>query len=110
MELESRSVHQLQADVISDEYSMEQFSNLLDASFFLPKGCHYFDDFPVWDSKYGVYPLLRIGVFHDKKLVSAAAVRVGFLNPQAQSPVSVAIIGAVVTDPQWRGMGLASRT
>ncbi len=112
MEIEKRSLRQLQADVISDEESFQQFSRLLDVCFSVPEGCHYFDDFPVWNPKFGVFPLLRIGAFEGKKLVSTAAVRLGTLRPyqgSENSQTRIAIIGAVATDPLWRGMGLASR-
>lgn len=111
MELQSRSVSRLRADLVSDESSLAQLSNLLDECFSVPQGHRFFDDFPVWSERFGVFPLLRIGVFEGETLVSSTAVRLASVKTPVQGvSLSVALIGAVATDPRWRNLGLASRT
>ncbi len=89
--------------------SNSQFSDLLDLCFSLPEGCHFLDDFPVWQLNFDIQPLLRVGVYLREQLISVAGVRVAFLKSKESLPVKVAIIGAVATHPSCRGMGFASR-
>lgn len=85
-----------------------QYSDLLDRSFPVPAGRHYFDDFPVWDPQFAVESVFRPTVFEGNQLVAGAGVRVVDLKIPNKSTVKVALIGAVVTEPASRGRGLAS--
>ena len=108
-------LHELTSDLrfapIESPGDLRQFSELLNRTFPVPAGKNFFDDFPVWDAQFKTDPNLiaRIGVFQGPRLISAAGVK----KAQMKTPrgvVPVALIGAVVTDPEWRGHGFASKT
>jgi predicted GNAT family N-acyltransferase len=101
---------QFYLDSIQTPEALSQFGKLLDCTFPVPKGSHFFDDFPVWNSKLKVLRILRLGVFHGTELVSSAAVRMAELKGPNNTPLPVAILGAVATHPDWRGKGFASQT
>lgn len=81
---------------------------LLDSAFPVPRGGHFFDDFPVWRDGPGVR---RYGVFgpgeQSRFLLSSAAFRPCTLRV-AGRPVSAALIGGVATRAEERGKGHAS--
>jgi predicted N-acetyltransferase YhbS len=80
---------------------------LLDHCFDVPPGRHYFDDFPIWDP--AVVPedpsLYRRTTFDQDRLIACAGMRLVTAGP-ARLPL--ALIGAVATDPAYRGKGFAS--
>ncbi len=92
-----------------------QFSNLLDLGFHVSKGAHFFDDFPIWNPQWNCASVLRLGIFKNHQLLSAACIRIAPLQTDSTSGVSepqptrVALIGAVVTHPEWRNQGFASQ-
>ncbi len=97
-------------DTITARNALNEYTILLDLCFSVPRGQRFFDDFPVWDPKLKVGSVFRAGIFEKEKLISSAAVRLAELKTGwGNIPLNVAIIGAVVTHPDWRGKGLASR-
>jgi GNAT superfamily N-acetyltransferase len=110
MTLERQAIQSLQIDTISSPDAIQQFSALLDSCFGVPQGSKFFNDFPIWDPEYGLHQVLRIGVFQQQKLVSAAAVRLAQMKVSPQNSITVAVVGAVATHPDWRKSGLASNT
>jgi GNAT superfamily N-acetyltransferase len=109
-ELDSRSAFKF--SLISSLEANQQFSNLLDLSFPVDKNSRFLDDFPIWDCKFHVDSVQRLGLFYGERLVSSCAVRYGDLknlNPALRHLTTpVILIGAVATHPFWRGKGLAS--
>ncbi|HLE00916.1 MAG TPA: GNAT family N-acetyltransferase [Bdellovibrionota bacterium] len=107
-----KALSRLCVDVIEGERANRQFGDLLDKAFATVEGAHFFDDFPVWDERHG-HPeqVLRAGVFAGKKrdLICSSSVRLADLRIGPSSQLPVAIIGAVATDPKYRGHGFASR-
>src|SRR6476619_1871467 len=101
---------ELYLDTISTSGALDQFSNLLDECFSIPRGSHFFDDFPIWDARFKSPSMIRLGVFNKSHLVSSVAIRKAELQGLQIGNISVAILGAVATRPQWRGKGLASQT
>ena len=96
----------IQYRAIQGTQAQEQFSGLLDRSFPVLTGTRFFDDFPVWDEKFGAITH-KVGGFSNNELVCSSGVRLAKLKtPSAQ--LLVGIIGAVATDEKWRGKGLAS--
>jgi len=97
-------------DQIQGSDAMSQFSGLLDMSFKVAAPGRFLDDFPIWDENLGPDPsrLVRLGVFHERKLVSCAGVRLADLKTP-RGRLCVALIGAVATHPDWRAKGLASQ-
>jgi GNAT superfamily N-acetyltransferase len=87
-----------------------QFAALEDRSFGVLAPDHYLDDFPIWDSNHStaVGTVFRIGAFEGTKLVAAAGVRLAEMK-YPKGPVTVALIGAVATDSDYRGRGLATQ-
>lgn len=109
MDLQPNTTAQFQIDSISGPDALSQFSDLLDDCFDVPRGGRFFDDFPVWNSELGSpVSIFRVGIFRDKQLVSAAAVRLCELKSIENRTVRVAILGTVVTHLGWRGQGLAT--
>ncbi|OFZ54607.1 MAG: hypothetical protein A2428_06100 [Bdellovibrionales bacterium RIFOXYC1_FULL_54_43] len=107
-----KALSRLCVDVIEGERANRQFGNLLDKAFGAVEGAHFFDDFPVWDERYGnPDQVLRAGVFAGKRrdLICSSSVRLADLRISPARQLSVAIIGAVATDPRYRGHGFASR-
>jgi GNAT superfamily N-acetyltransferase len=94
---------------------IQQFSSLLDRSFSLHKGMHYLDDFPIWSFTHP--SVVRFGALSEKKeLIASAGVRLvslrlrrGDTSDAGPQSVLAALIGAVATDENYRGQGLASR-
>jgi GNAT superfamily N-acetyltransferase len=84
---------------------------LLNRTFPVPQGKSFFDDFPIWEEKYGA-TLHRLGAYlgDSTKLVSTASARlVNLKSPvPGKSGVPVALIGGVSTDEECRGHGIAS--
>ncbi|MGK5085453.1 GNAT family N-acetyltransferase [Bdellovibrionota bacterium FG-1] len=101
----------LNLDLIEGPEKSAQFSRLLDESFSVPAGAHFFDDFPVWNEAVGPHSdrVFRVGVWQREELVSCAGVRLADLRVPA-GDLKVALMGAVATAPSARGRGLASRT
>jgi GNAT superfamily N-acetyltransferase len=102
-------------DALNGPDSREKLAKLLDQSFpvAVESGSHFFDDFPVWDENLDIdrERTLRLGAFHNDRLVGSACVKLSLFRSStaAGSPAwPVALIGAVATDPSWRGKGLAS--
>jgi len=80
---------------------------LLNASFKVPLGSSYFDDFPVWDPVHAA-DIVRLGAFTlDGKLTSAACLRFAKIRGQTRE-IPVGILGSVATGEAWRGKGYAS--
>src|SRR5690348_5164356 len=99
MKLEERTV---EAD------ATQQFSDLLDLCFSVPTGSHFLEDFPVWDPQFRIPWVMRLGSFQQNELVSGAAARLAEIKLLAGKAVTIALIGAVATQPSWRGRGLAT--
>ena len=101
------------AEIVVDEIrgadAERQFAALEDQAFSVPAPGHYLDDFPIWDpGKAAVGTVFRVGAFEGDKLVAAAGVRLAEHQfPKAQ--LTVALIGAVATAPEFRGRGLATQ-
>jgi GNAT superfamily N-acetyltransferase len=106
MKAQETQVKKLFYDVISGPGAQQELEGLLNRTFEVPRGASFYDDFPIWDERLGV-PSLRIGAYADKRLVASASVRMAQLKA-AKLPLEVALIGAVATEPEWRGHGLAS--
>ena len=85
-----------------------QFSDLLDQSFPVPAGRHYFDDFPVWNPQLGAEGVFRPELFQEGQLIAAGGVRLAALKRPGAKNLKIALIGAVVTNASDRGKGLAS--
>jgi len=82
---------------------------LLNQAFRVPKGRSFLDDFPIWSSSMAKMAQSRkIGIFHQSQLVAAVGIRFADLKIEG-SRLPIGLIGGVVTDPLWRGIGLASR-
>jgi GNAT superfamily N-acetyltransferase len=86
------------------------FSSLMDRCFKVPAGQHYLDDFPVWSEKFkpASRQLLKMGAFDNGKLVAAAGVQITEAKANA-FPMKTALIGAVSTDAEYRGRGIATQ-
>jgi predicted N-acetyltransferase YhbS len=82
----------------------EDFGALLDRCFPVAEGRRFFDDFPVWDPERAKAPV-RLGLYQGERLVACAGLRMARLH----SETPVALIGAVASDAEFRGQGLASR-
>ncbi|MCM2276885.1 MAG: GNAT family N-acetyltransferase [Oligoflexia bacterium] len=93
---------------IADERDFEPFLRLLNASFPVPRGNSFLEDFPVWGFR-GDETVFHLGGVRDGLLVSAAAARVARLKTPGGARVPVGLIGAVATHSCCRGEGLASR-
>lgn len=92
--------------LIENEDDREQLQRLLGEVFHVPQGRSFLEDFPVWD------PLIKanaqvFGMFSDQKLAASTGIRVALLRVP-WGPLKVALIGAVATEPTFRGKGLAS--
>jgi GNAT superfamily N-acetyltransferase len=89
----------------------EALGDLLDHCFGVAGGRHFFEDFPIWDP--AVVPrgpkLVRLGAWKGDRLVASAGLRLAELALGDSSRTPVALIGAVATDPAFRGRGLASQ-
>lgn len=107
MELGTREAPSLILDVIETPESLAKLERLLNQAFPVPQGASYFDDFPVW--RLAPEPCCRMCVWDRGALASSAAARIAKLRVGPERQVPVAVIGAVATDPAWRGKGLASR-
>lgn len=111
-ELGTRLKSNLEMDLIQGESRRREFASLLKRSFNVPVDRDFFQDFPIWDER--VCPssdsLIRFGVFvkKDSTLVASAGVRVAQLKTMGKN-LRVALIGAVATDPKYRGHGLATQ-
>lgn len=93
------------------------FSLLLDRAFEVPVGRHFLEDFPIWDPQLvpGGESLLRLGAFLSRRgpgsagtLVASTGARIAWLRTRGPARLKVALIGAVATEPAYRGHGLAS--
>ncbi|MBN21567.1 MAG: hypothetical protein CL678_09800 [Bdellovibrionaceae bacterium] len=93
-------------DLIETDLQCEAFENLLNCSFPVKKNTSFFDDFPIWKGNHH-FPLFKVGAFDKGQLVSCAAIVLRELKI-GYSRVKVAVIGAVATDSNYRGQGLAS--
>lgn len=100
---------QIVFDLIRGPKAQQEMNDLLSRGFRSPAGSSYLDDFPIW-SEAGGAKTLRVGAYFGNKLVATAGARLGTLNVSGGSPLRVGLIGAVATDPGWRGQGLASKT
>jgi GNAT superfamily N-acetyltransferase len=98
---------QFHAKLLSGPVAREQFSALLDRCFPVKPGTHFLDDFPVWDEGVGPTKVIRIGLFEGPVLAASTGLRVVELQI-GSGAVPVGIIGAVATDPSYRGKGLAT--
>jgi len=84
-----------------------QVEALLNASFPVPEGRSFFDDFPSWTSERALW----MGLLDSSGgLVAAAgALPAEWSVGPSEAPVSIVRIGGVVTRESQRGLGLASR-
>jgi predicted N-acetyltransferase YhbS len=84
-----------------------QFAELTDRCFQVHEGQSYLNDFPVWR---GHTPeVLKMGAYDGKKLVGSACVRIADLWVKDLKQILVGLIGAVATDKEYRGRGIAKR-
>lgn len=86
---------------------------LLDATFPVPEGSHFFDDFPIWSSAFaGVFlregRMARMGVYDGDQLVGCACARLAELK-LGSARLKIALIGGVATLGPYQGHGFASR-
>ncbi len=120
MDTENHLTASLTFAPVSSPTELGLFSQLLDRAFAIPDGRHYLDDFPVWDPARGPavdqnrpdgLGLLRLGAFTQTgQLAAAAGIRLARLHTQPGRPLLLAgLVGAVVTEPEFRGQGLASQ-
>lgn len=107
-ETRSTSAAPLAMKVIDGEAGVRGLSELLDSSFPVPAGGHYFNDFPIWAAGASL-DRIRIGVYRQDLLLNAACARVARMKIGDRT-VPMGLIGAVVTRPEFRGAGLAGRT
>lgn len=111
MELE-KAPPALSLKIIAGKEPMARFGALLDQVFPVPQGSHFLEDFPVWGERNSHSGVLRVGAFDAQgNLAACAAARLAEFSaaPGIPSGVSVGVIGAVATRPEFRGRGLASR-
>jgi predicted N-acetyltransferase YhbS len=80
-----------------------QVDTLVSRAFSYPGTSRYLDDFPVWNSNAAT----RLGAFSGTQLVSHAGIRFTSMKTP-EGPVPIALIGAVATDPAFRGRGISS--
>jgi GNAT superfamily N-acetyltransferase len=94
---------------VSPEHEAE-FSSLMDRCFAVPAGHHYLDDFPVWSEEFKPpsRQVLKMGAFDNGKLVAAAGAQITEMKASAFA-MKVALIGAVATDSEYRGRGIATQ-
>ncbi len=109
MNVDAQFAQSLKVEVISGLAASQQFSKLLDHCFGLSPGMRFLEDFPVWDPQWEIPLVIRMGVFQKGELVSCAGARMAQMRTGPSSEVPVALIGAVATSPQWRGLGFATR-
>lgn len=97
-------------DQIQGPAAEAQFSVLEDAAFGVQAPGRYLDDFPIWDNSltHAVGTTFRLGAFAGERLIAAAGVRIAELK-NSQGPLTAALIGAVATDSEYRGRGLATQ-
>ena len=95
---------------VSGLVDRSQMSELVDHAFAVPKGKHFFEDFPVWDENIWnpLGEVYRVGVFRGAALFSCAGARLASIKTVGDGRMPVALIGAVATQAAWRGRGLAS--
>lgn len=92
----------------SDPSSFSRFSELLDQGFQVNPPAHYFDDFPVWSEEFVSPKNIRLCIRKNGKLASAVAIRKATLKFGEGKKLDIGLLGAVVTDPAFRGEGFAS--
>ena len=83
-----------------------ELAALYDRCFSVPEGASFMDDFPVWDPGIAVEERVQLVYRHEGRIVASASARLARTRP---GNGTVAVVGAVVTDPELRGKGLASR-
>lgn len=90
---------------------LPQLEALLNEGFAVAAGASFYDDFPVWDPRFTELDSTtqRLGLFESGRLASATLVRIARLKTPAGIALPVAIVGGVVTRPESRGRGYASR-
>ena len=96
---ELRELHGQQEDAL--------WENLINSAFPVPPGASFYDDFPVWNPALS-RGIKKWGAFAHGQLAATASIRKCELKVPG-GLVPVAIIGAVATDPKFRGSGLASQ-
>ena len=85
----------------------ESYQKLLNRCFTSEQSQDYLRDFPVW----GVTDSTNqaIGLYNDKgRLIASSAARIALLKVGVRR-IKVGLIGAVSTDPEFRGKGLAGK-
>lgn len=97
-----------QVTLLSSEHS-NQVNKLVSESFGYENPHTFFDDFPIWDFKLGHSSSCNVyssGIFNSSgQLISHVGLRFAIMKPLQEK---VALIGAVATDPAWRGKGLST--
>jgi GNAT superfamily N-acetyltransferase len=86
------------------------YSNLLDECFKVPSGCHFLDDFPVWNVKNQKDPtkFLKLAAIENDAMISTVSARMADLYVN-EDRLPVAIIGGVATHPEWIRKGYAKQ-
>ncbi|HTL12614.1 MAG TPA: GNAT family N-acetyltransferase, partial [Bdellovibrionota bacterium] len=93
------------------EVTADAAGPLLDRCFPVRPGFHFFDDFPVWGplGPKGAKKLFGWSPSPGAAPAACAGARIAELRLAAgQKTLRTGIVGAVATDPQYRGRGLAS--
>jgi GNAT superfamily N-acetyltransferase len=89
--------------------NLAQFSRLLDTAFDVPSGRRFLDDFPVWANAEPPGNFKRLGFFAPSgRLVGCGAARVAELKISEGLKIPLGILGAIATDSDWRGQGMAT--
>ena len=87
-----------------------QYGELLNHAFMGQLHYPFFDDFPVWDPKWGASGVHRYGIFSESNLLATASLRITFLKVSLLlPPIRIGMIGAVATKSEFQKQGMARR-
>lgn len=85
----------------------EKLGLLLCEGFPVPAGKSFFDDFPIWNPSIQNPARFQLGAWASTRLVGSASLRYAdYVHAGVRR--SVAMLGAVVTDPDYQKQGIAS--
>jgi GNAT superfamily N-acetyltransferase len=94
---------------ISGPRDLAALEALLNSAFPVPAGASFYDDFAVWDPRCNLR-VARWGAYQGERLVASALGRSAWLSGRTRADRRrIGIVGGVVTSPDFRGQGLATR-